>query len=135
MQDGRKITKDAVQVRVIYGNGNILNATAKFDVFQQWQELLGYELDASVFELAGNLWASHPAPIYEAINDWVINFSVSRNVDKTKQKIIEICLNNFLEKLWQTTRLEEVNKEVINWLKLASFMIRKREIKIKNSEY
>lgn len=127
-----KQAKDAVQVRVIYGNGNILKATAKFDTFELWKELLNYDLDASIFELASQLWASHPAPQASAINDWVINFSLSRNVDKTKQKVIEICLHNFLIKIWETTKLDAVNEEIINWFKLASFMIRKREIKVKN---
>lgn len=126
-----KQAKDAVQVRVIYGNGNILKATTKFDTFELWKELLNYELDASIFELAAQLWASHPAPQKSAIQDWVINFSLSRNVDKTKQKVIEIYLNDFLEKIWETTKFEEVNEEIINWLKLASFTIRKREIKVK----
>ncbi|RMD72123.1 MAG: type III-B CRISPR-associated protein Cas10/Cmr2, partial [Cyanobacteria bacterium J149] len=49
MKEGEKIEKDAVQVRVIYGNGNILKATAKFAVFAQWKELLNYELEASIF--------------------------------------------------------------------------------------
>jgi len=29
-----------VQVRILYGNGNILESTAKFDVFYQWQQLI-----------------------------------------------------------------------------------------------
>jgi CRISPR-associated protein Cmr2 len=32
--------KDAVQVRVLYANGNILRATSKFNTFHQWQLLL-----------------------------------------------------------------------------------------------
>jgi CRISPR-associated protein Cmr2 len=36
----QKSQKDAVQVRAIYGNGNILKATAKFEVFQSWRDLV-----------------------------------------------------------------------------------------------
>ena len=31
--------KDALQVRVLYGNGNSLKSTAKFAVFDQWRKL------------------------------------------------------------------------------------------------
>ncbi|NCQ42008.1 MAG: type III-B CRISPR-associated protein Cas10/Cmr2, partial [Cyanobacteria bacterium] len=130
MKEGEKIAKDAVQVRVIYGNGNILKATTKFAVFEKWQQLLNSSLEPSIFELSANLWKSHPAPTKQAIKDWVINFTTNRNIDSDQQKILESCLNNFLAEIWTMTPPNRVNEEIINWFKLASFMIRKREIKI-----
>lgn len=128
--NGKKVAKDAVQVRVIYGNGNILKATAKFAVFEKWQQLLNSSLEPSIFELSASLWKSHPAPTKQSIKDWVINFTTSRNINSDHQKILENCLNNFLTEIWAMTPPNLVNEEIINWFKLASFMIRKREIKI-----
>jgi CRISPR-associated protein Cmr2 len=130
MKEAEKIAKDAVQVRVIYGNGNILKATAKFAVFEKWQQLLNSSLEPSIFELSASLWKSHSAPTKQAIKDWVINFTTSRNINSDQQKILESCLNNFLAEIWTMTPPNRVNEEIINWFKLASFVIRKREIKI-----
>ncbi len=81
--------KDAVQVRVIYGNGNTLKATSKFAVFKQWQFLLNFEsedlinkLDAAIFEQAAQTWLQHPAPILEAIVPWTIAFCDRRDALK-----------------------------------------------------
>ncbi|MBF2055658.1 MAG: type III-B CRISPR-associated protein Cas10/Cmr2 [Cyanobacterium sp. T60_A2020_053] len=130
MDNGKKITKDAVQLRVIFGNGNVLKATAKFTVFQQWQQLLNNEFEASIFELSASWWKSHPAPSELAIKDWVAHFIRSRNINKDQQEKLENCLNAFLTEMWIMTLPNLVNDEIINWFKLASFMIRKREIKI-----
>jgi CRISPR-associated protein Cmr2 len=121
--------KDALQVNVIYGNGNILKATTKFDVFAEWKELLNLGLESSIFELAAQLWSAHPAPNQEAIKDWLAAFAQSREIEETKRKILELGLSNFLDRIWQETKLEAVNQEIENWLKLAAFMVRKRQIK------
>lgn len=49
--------KDAVQVRILYGNGNILESTAKFDVFYQWQQLINAssKLESAIFEQAAQV--------------------------------------------------------------------------------
>jgi CRISPR-associated protein Cmr2 len=61
--------KDAVQVRVLYSNGNTLNATSKFGVFHSWQSLLNAtpNLESAMFEQAAQLWSQHPAPVETAI--------------------------------------------------------------------
>ncbi|MFO0143146.1 MAG: type III-B CRISPR-associated protein Cas10/Cmr2, partial [Aphanizomenon sp.] len=51
--------KDAVQVRVLYGNGNTLKSTAKFDVFSEWQQLITNDLESAIFEQAASLWSQH----------------------------------------------------------------------------
>ncbi len=65
-------TKDAVTVRVLYGNGNIIQATAKFAVFELWQGLIDVfpGIEASIFEQAANLWNQHPVPVLNAIQPW-----------------------------------------------------------------
>jgi CRISPR-associated protein Cmr2 len=134
--DGKKVKKDAVQVRVLYGNGNILKSTAKFDVFYQWQKLLELNLDASIFEQAATIWEQHPAPVKEAIFPWTKAFCSRReNLSEKQTEQIQKELGNFLDSLWQTTENtpEVLNKTINNWLKLAAFMTRKREIKIGGS--
>ena len=134
--DGKKVKKDAVQVRVLYGNGNILKSTAKFDVFYQWQKLLELNLDASIFEQAATIWEQHPAPVKEAIFPWTKAFCSRReNLSEKQTEQIQKELGNFLDSLWQTTENtpEVLNEAINNWLKLAAFMTRKREIKIGDS--
>ncbi|MFN9398560.1 MAG: type III-B CRISPR-associated protein Cas10/Cmr2, partial [Dolichospermum sp.] len=65
--NGEKKAKDAVQVRVLYSNGNTLKSTAKFCVFHQWQQLITNDLESAIFEQAASLWSQHPAPSLEAI--------------------------------------------------------------------
>jgi CRISPR-associated protein Cmr2 len=142
--------KDAVQVRVLYGNGNILEATSKFDVFAQWQKLVDFpqqypeiEIDrvSSLFEQAAELWQQHPAPQIEAIVSWSIAFCSRRDVFSNHSELQEKFrddLANFLNALWITAQhdseQEEMEKkrdqEIQNWLKLAAFVLRKRDIKI-----
>jgi len=130
MHNEEKIAKDAVQVRIIFGNGNTLKATAKFAVFEKWKELLNHELESSIFELAASLWKSHPAPTQEAIQDWITHFIIHRSLEPDQKEILKNHLKNFLVKIWTMTQPNLVNQEIINWLQLASFMIRKREVKI-----
>ncbi|MBK4728549.1 type III-B CRISPR-associated protein Cas10/Cmr2 [Oxynema sp. CENA135] len=123
--------KDAVQIRLLYGNGNILEATAKFDVFYRWQSLLNYpELDSALFEQAAAWWSEHPAPVLEAINSWTALFCIRRETFKTQvdRDRFQEHLTEFLECLYSTTEEQQRDREINNWLKLAAFMLRNRQI-------
>ncbi|MGF1567021.1 MAG: type III-B CRISPR-associated protein Cas10/Cmr2 [Nodosilinea sp.] len=145
--DGAK--KDAVQVRVLYGNGNQLKSTAKFEVFNQWKALLNLgqkhnniDFDPALFEQAAEVWSQHPAPLlndpshaYEAILPWVRAFCARRDLfngdDKESAKAdFQAALAAYLQALCATTSASEQDREVKNWLKLAAFVLRKRDIKI-----
>lgn len=137
--DGNK--KDAVQVRVLYGNGNILKATVKFDVFYQWQELLKVHpgIESSIFEQAANLWSQHPAPVKAAIRPWTLAFCERRDLFKNDdldnynlKASFQDCLSKFLTQLWETTAPLSISTEVQNWLKIAAFTLRNRNIKLNN---
>lgn len=133
--DGNK--KDAVQVRVLYGNGNILKATSKFNVFHQWQQLLTVidDLDAALFEQAASVWSQHPAPLYEAIQPWTQAFCARREQLKNdSNNKFQQQLAEFLKELWQTTPEKALTDEIYNWLKLAAFVIRKRQICTESKE-
>lgn len=100
-ENGAKIAKDAVQVRVIYGNGNILTATAKFDVFPTWQTLINSELDltSSLFEVAGEYIKQFPIPEYNAIMPWVKAFSERRtNLKEEKLRKFKKTINGIYTK-------------------------------------
>jgi CRISPR-associated protein Cmr2 len=134
--DGKKVKKDAVQVRVLYGNGNVLQSTAKFDVFPLWQQLLAMNSDASLFEGVASLWEQHPVPTIEAIKVWVNAFSSRReNLATENKEAFPKALTNFLQHLWLTTENDSknINEAVRSWMKLAAFMTRKRKIKIGGS--
>jgi CRISPR-associated protein Cmr2 len=131
--------KDAVQVRVLYRNGNILKATAKFLVFHKWQELLnlGDDIDAAIFEQAACVWSQHPAPIKEAIAPWTQAFCDRRELlqgDESLKERFQRVLSEFLEvgfiepQLVADARGQMEDVEV--WLKLAAFTVRQREIKL-----
>ncbi len=127
--------KDAVQVRVLYGNGNILKATTKFDVFQLWQQLINTQTEenSAIFEQAASIWSQHPAPISTAIQPWTKAFCSRREMFKGDEEArgqFQQQLANFLEDLWQTTLENNRDREIQNWLKLAAFVIRKRTIKL-----
>jgi len=125
--------KDAVQVRVIYGNGNMLRATCKFDTFRQWQALLSLpKLEPALFEQAATVWEQHPVPIYEAIDAWCIAFCDRREKLTDNKDDFQAALANFFKDLWTTTEAKDRDREIQNWLKLAAFTLRKREIKIPN---
>lgn len=130
--NGETSQKDAVQVRAIYGNGNILKATAKFEVFNQWQQLLDCQLESSLFEQAATIWSQHPAPVTDAIAPWTKAFCQRREQlqgDRTDE--FQQSLVAFLEALWLRTPKNDLNQEIQTWLKLAAFTTRNREIKIK----
>ncbi|AFZ61248.1 type III-B CRISPR-associated protein Cas10/Cmr2 [Anabaena cylindrica FACHB-243] len=125
--------KDAVQVRVLYGNGNTLKSTAKFDVFHQWQQLIKGDLDSAIFEQAASLWSQHPAPSQEAIKPWTKLFCDRRDqfqTDKTAKEQFQIALADFLTALFSTTQTKNLDTEIQNWLKLAAFVKRNRHIKL-----
>ena len=144
--------KDAVQVRVLYGNGNILKTSSKFDVFNQWKELLNFqqqhpEIDPALFEQASEVWRQHPVPILEAIPAWTQAFSSRRDALSNQPELQEKFRNhlaNLLGNLWLTAQYysnqdqepderkiaEQRDREIQNWLKLAAFTLRNRDIKI-----
>jgi CRISPR-associated protein Cmr2 len=126
--------KDAVQVRVLYGNGNILKATAKFEVFAQWRSLLDFPaLDSALFEQAAEVWSQHPVPCAEAIIPWTRAFCSRREVfkgDDTLKVDFQKTLSEFLTMLYETTQTQHQETEVKNWLKLAAFVLRSRQIKV-----
>ena len=136
-----QFVKDAVQVRVIYGNGNTLIVTAKFDTFTQWQALLNFadqhpHLDAALFEQAAEIWDQHPPPIDEAIPAWVEGFLSRRDAfvhDDQSQDQFSQLLQKFLQDLHKTTTGKLVDREAQSWLKLAAFLIRKRQISLGGS--
>ncbi|GCL38298.1 hypothetical protein SR1949_34120 [Sphaerospermopsis reniformis] len=132
-ENGDKKAKDAVQVRVIYGNGNTLKSTAKFDVFYQWQQLIQQDLESAIFEQAASLWSQHPAPSQEAIIPWSRLFCDRRDQfqeNKDNKKQFQEALADFLKALFITTQTEDLDSEIQNWLKLAAFVKRNRHIKL-----
>lgn len=124
--------KDAVQVRVIYNNGNVLKATAKFEVFKMWKNLISLpNLDAAIFEQVAEVWGQHPVPLDEAIQPWTQGFCLRREqlVGDTKGDFQGV-LAEFIEALWLTTESEKLDRQLQSWCKLAAFVIRKRDIKL-----
>jgi CRISPR-associated protein Cmr2 len=142
--EGKTIPKDAVQVRVLYGNGNILKATAKFQVFEQWRTLLNpapdFQPESALFEQAAQLWEQHPAPIEAAIEPWTKAFCQRREqlTNPDERDNFQQALTHFMTQSWryaqQTATQEKTGKncysELQNWLKLAAFVIRNRVIKL-----
>ena len=133
--------KDAVQVRVMYQNGNIMAATAKFAVFNCWQQLLeivkqlkpNLKLDAVLFEQAATVWDQHSVPNIAAIKPWCRAFCDRRAVfgdDTTSRQKFEQVLIQFMTELIKHTHPAAINVEMKNWLKLAAFTLRRREIKL-----
>jgi CRISPR-associated protein Cmr2 len=151
--------KDAVQVRVLYSNGNTLKSTAKFDVFSEWQQLITNDLESSIFEQAASLWSQHPAPSLEAIVPWTKAFCARRDQFQNDENSIlktkfQKQLADFLTALFITyltdsdksnRRLETastqtkttcvgysegLDNEIQSWLKLAAFVKRNRDIKV-----
>ncbi len=141
--------KDAVQVRVLYGNGNILKATSKFDVFDQWKGLLNFkqthphiDFDPALFEQAAEIWRQHPVPFltdspkpFAAIAPWTQAFCERRELFKGEEKEqakqdFQKALAAYLEALCLTTEAEDRDRQIQNWLKLAAFTFRKRDIQI-----
>jgi CRISPR-associated protein Cmr2 len=127
------LKKDAVQVRVLYGNGNILKATTKFEVFNQWRELIEAfpDIEPAIFEQAATIWEQHPAPVEAAIEYWANAFCQRREklIDDQDGQFQKL-LTNFIKNLWQLTPDQQLNEQVKNWLKLAAFILRQRHIQI-----
>lgn len=132
--------KDAVQVRILYSNGNILKSTAKFAVFHAWQQLILPSqsfhslLSSALFEQAVQLWQQHPAPMIEALTHWTAAFCDRRetfsNSDSERQQFQE-QLHHFLQLLWEQTDETDRDREIQNWLKLAAFTLRNRDITVR----
>ncbi|MEN9241886.1 MAG: hypothetical protein Q6K55_06305, partial [Thermostichus sp. DG02_3_bins_51] len=137
--------KDAVQVRVLYANGNQLKATCKFDTFNCWKDLLDFdwkllaleEDQSSLFEQAAQLWEQHPAPVPEAIDSWVRLFCERRDLfeeDPDQEHQFAEKLTAYLTHLWHNTAETpgEVKRdtEIKNGLKLAAFVLRNRSIQL-----
>ncbi|WP_228041407.1 type III-B CRISPR-associated protein Cas10/Cmr2 [Planktothrix mougeotii] len=125
--------KDAVQVRVIYGNGNILSATTKFDVFNQWRILVEQpDLDSAIFEQAAQIHSQHLIPVKGAIPAWSKAFCSRRKqfIDDESRSNFERHLIQFLENLWESSSVKTFPTEMNNWLKLAAFTLRNRNIDI-----
>ncbi len=127
--------KDAVQIRILYANGNVLRSTAKFDVFNQWRVLLNnsQKLESAIFEQAATIWSQYPVPIEDAIAPWIQAFCIRRDIfqgDETTKNNFQHHLEAFVHELWKTTPDLEREREVQNWLKLAAFILRNRDIKL-----
>jgi CRISPR-associated protein Cmr2 len=128
-----KQKKNAIQVRVIYGNGNVLKSTTKFETFNTWRKLIELpKLDSAIFEQAATIWNQHPAPVFEAIAPWTQSFCSRREQFESleEQEDFKRNLTSFLENLWQTTTKKDYMLQVNNWLKLAAFILRNRQIKL-----
>ncbi|KJH70760.1 type III-B CRISPR-associated protein Cas10/Cmr2 [Aliterella atlantica] len=140
VKNNQKQVKDAIQARVIYGNGNTLKVTSKFDVFDNWRSLVELtkpipNLDSAIFEQAAQVWQQHPAPIKDAIASWTQAFCNRRDLfagkDEDREKF-SYYLTNFIATLWETTTALKRDEEIQNWLKLAAFVLRNRHIAIGN---
>ena len=138
-------TKDSVQVRVLYANGNQLKATAKFNTFDLWKDILNFDWRSSqletdqsaLFEQAAGWWEQHPAPIPAAIGSWVRLFCERRDLFKEdpdrKHRFAE-KLTAYLTHLWHNTAETpgeaKRDTEIKNGLKLAAFVLRNRTIQL-----
>ncbi|MDB9485191.1 type III-B CRISPR-associated protein Cas10/Cmr2 [Dolichospermum circinale CS-537/01] len=133
--NGEKKAKDAVQVRVLYSNGNTLKSTAKFCVFHQWQQLITNDLESAIFEQAASLWSQHSAPSLEAIVPWTKAFCDRRDQfqndkNSTLKTKFQKQLADFFTALFITTETKQLDNEIQSWLKLAAFVKRNRDIKV-----
>ncbi|WP_013334948.1 type III-B CRISPR-associated protein Cas10/Cmr2 [Gloeothece verrucosa] len=125
--------KDAVQVRVLFGNGNKLQALAQFDLFYHWKQLIELKLtksiEPSLFEIAAQLWEQHPAPCINAIKPWTIAFCERREgLQGEDKERFQNQLEDTLTAIYNNTP-EPPDSEIKNWLKLAAFVLRNRNIK------
>ena len=76
------------------------------------------------------MWSQHPVPSIDAISPWTQAFCSRREAlqeDSLKQAF-QANLAALLTSLWETTMPAQRDLEVQNWLKLAAFMLRHREI-------
>lgn len=132
--------KNAVQVRVLYGNGNQLKSTAKFQAFDQWRQLLNTPVTPqqqaslpALFEQTAQIWSQFPAPD-GAIAPWTKAFGERRDIfsDEQLKGEFQQRLVKFIQTLSQNTQEKQRNLEIQNWLKLAAFTLRRRQITIKS---
>jgi CRISPR-associated protein Cmr2 len=130
-----KQAKDAIEIRVIYSNGNILKATTKFDAFKQWQVLVDQhqDLEDAIFEQAAIVWDKHPAPTMAAIEPWCRAFVERRQIfegnDEPKEQFCS-DLRQFIGIMHELNLPEDIDEQIRNWLKLAAFTIRRRKIEL-----
>ncbi|HEY9704894.1 MAG TPA: type III-B CRISPR-associated protein Cas10/Cmr2, partial [Allocoleopsis sp.] len=130
----KKNEKDAVEVRVLYSSGNILKARAKFEIFNNWKQLINMSnMEPGIFEICADLLNQHLIPKKEAIAPWVKYFCNQRSNLKDNKEEFEQKLREFMENLWEKTLEKEFNCELKNWLKIGAFVLRNREIKISSS--
>jgi CRISPR-associated protein Cmr2 len=135
--------KDAVQVRVLFGNGNTLSATSKFEVFHYWQELLETVQTlptsdrnslSALLEQAAQTWKEHPAPLNkDAIEAWTRAFCQRREILNNQvflDRDFPTKLQKYLSKIIAQTQPQDCDSEIQNWLKLAAFVLRNREINL-----
>jgi CRISPR-associated protein Cmr2 len=99
-------------------------------VFRQWQLLTALpDLDSAIFEQAATVWSQHPAPKKGAIAPWSQAFCSRREqLVNDSDRLFQQQLTKFLQALWQTTEKDKLTQEIYNWLKVAAFVIRKRQI-------
>lgn len=134
-QDDKKQPKDAIEIRVIYSNGNMLKATTKFEAFKQWQVLVDrhQDLEDAIFEQAAIVWDKHPAPMLEAIEPWCRAFVERRQIfegnDEPKEQFCR-DLQQFIDIMHKLNLPENIDEQIRNWLKLAAFTIRRRKIQL-----
>jgi CRISPR-associated protein Cmr2 len=131
----KKRAKNAIEIRVIYSNGNMLKATAKFEAFQQWQKLIdnNRDLEDAIFEQAAIVWDKHPAPTVDAIEPCCRAFVEQRQVFEGNDELKEqFCsdLQQFINIMHKLNLQEDLDEQICNWLKLAAFTIRRRNIQL-----
>ena len=135
--------KDSVQVRILYGNGNILSATSQFDTFHQWQSLLTLAQSfssphkkpdiAALLEQMAALWNQHPVPEIGALKVWLQAFCDRRDIFQNQPNAKVTFLRetrDWLTQLWTQVSDKDRESVIRNWLKVAAFVVRKREIKL-----
>lgn len=127
------VRENAVQVRVLYGNGDSLTATAKFEVFNQWRSLLNFpEVSPMLLEQAAFAWQQYPASSLKAIESWVAILCdgwCDANLCHLKTgSAIQAALSQFLQGLWRSTQPEDCDREVQSWLTLAAFILHFKQL-------
>jgi uncharacterized protein YjiS (DUF1127 family) len=125
-QDGERQAKDAIEIRVIYSNGNMLKATTKFEAFKQWQVLVDrhQDLEDAIFEQAAIVWEKHPAPTLAAIAPWCRAFVERRQIFEGNNKPKEqFCgdLQQLLDIMHKPNLPDNIDEQLCNWLKKEQF--------------
>jgi CRISPR-associated protein Cmr2 len=125
-QDGERQAKDAIEIRVIYSNGNMLKATTKFEAFHQWQVLVDrhQDLEDAIFEQAAIVWEKHPAPTLAAIAPWCRAFVERRQIFEGDNEPKEpFCgdLQQLLDIMHKPNLSDNIDDQLCNWLKKEQF--------------